>query len=92
MERISTTVIQPYEYFPCSLEIFTINGIKACIEDFGETVVAGSCMENNCSCEFQAGESTKEVLDKYKITQEEFYNICEELESKLYVFSCGLCS
>jgi hypothetical protein len=92
MERIPTILIQPYEYLPCSLEIFTINGIEACMEDFGETVLRGSCMEDGCSCKFQAGEATKEVLEKYKITQEEYDEICEELESKLYVSSCGLCS
>ena len=34
---------------------------------------------------------TKEVLDKYNITDKEYYNICNELEDKLCVGSCGWC-
>ena len=31
------------------------------------------------------------VLDKYNITEEEYYNICNELECKLCVGGCGWC-
>lgn len=31
---------------------------------------------------------TKEVLDKYNITEEEYYNICNELKDKLFVGGC----
>lgn len=34
---------------------------------------------------------TKEVLNRYNITEEEYYNICNELECKLCVGSCGWC-
>lgn len=34
---------------------------------------------------------TEEVLNRYNITEEEYYNICNELECKLCVGSCGWC-
>ena len=34
---------------------------------------------------------TKEVLDKYNITEKEYDTICDELEDKLCVGSCGWC-
>jgi len=49
-------------------------------------------MDNSCGCTFIPGEPTKGILEKYKINEEEFYNICEELVNELYISSCGLCS
>lgn len=34
---------------------------------------------------------TKEVLNRYNITDKEYYDICNELESELYVGRCGWC-
>ena len=93
MERVSV-VIEPFDSLPCSLRTFTIGGgIVAGEDDFGEKKLGnGSCMDNSCGCTFIPGEPTKEVLEKYRINEEEFYNICEELVNELYVSSCGLCS
>lgn len=41
---------------------------------------------------FEPKPSTREVLDKYNIIEEEYHNICNELENKLYVGTCGWCS
>jgi hypothetical protein len=95
MERISSkgVVIERFNSLPCSLRTFTIGGIVADEDDFGEKEFRdGNCRDNSCGCTFIPGEPTKEVLEKYKINEEDFYNICEELVNKLYVSSCGLCS
>ena len=95
MERVSSKeiVIERFDSLPCSLRTFTIGGIVADEDDFGEKEFGnGSCMDNSCSCTFIPGKPTKGVLEKYKINEEEFYNICEELVNELYVSSCGLCS
>lgn len=34
---------------------------------------------------------TKEVLNRYNITDKEYYDICNELESELCVGRCGWC-
>ena len=40
---------------------------------------------------FKPQSPTKEVLDKYNITEEEYNKICDELEDKLCVGRCGWC-
>jgi hypothetical protein len=72
-------VIKPVHALPCELEIFTINGKDANRMDFGEIY------DHN---EGNAKSPTKEVLDKYNITEEEYYNICNELKDKLFVGGC----
>lgn len=71
-------VIQPYHGLPCELVVFTINGKDADSEDFGDM-------------HFDPKPSTKEVLDKYHITETEYNTICNELEDKLWVGRCGWC-
>ena len=89
-------VIEPMEALPCSLEVFTINGKTANQDDFGDTYDhdTESIEEYEYACadmQFDPKPPTKEVLDKYNITEEEYYNICNELECKLCVGSCGWC-
>lgn len=38
---------------------------------------------------FEPQSPTKEVLDKYNITEEEYNKICDELEYKLGIGCCG---
>ena len=90
-------VIEPYDALPCELEIFTINGKKANSNNFGSTVdhkedcddeiVAYGCYNRY----FESKSPTEEVLHKYNITEEEYYDICNELENKLHEGSCGWC-
>ena len=89
-------VIEPFNALPCELEVFTINGKKANSYDFGRTsdhkeiddeIVAYGCYNRY----FESEPPTKEVLHKYNITEEEYYDICHELENKLHVGSCGWC-
>ena len=87
-------VIKPFDALPCRLEIFTINGKTASQDDFGDMYDhdAESADEYACAdMQFDSKPPTKEVLDRYNITEEEYYNICNELEGELYVGSCGWC-
>lgn len=87
-------IIKPSSRLPCKLETFTINGRNADSRDFGdmydhdeehiELYVCGDMY-------FESKNLTKEVLDKYNITEEEYYDICNKLEAKLCIGRCGLC-
>lgn len=85
-------VIEPMYALPCSLEVFTINGKTAYQDDFGDTYDHDAESAEPYACadmRFDRKPPTKEVLDKYNITEEEYYNICNELECKLCVGGCG---
>ena len=87
-------VIKPFHSLPCCLEVFAINGKSADKDDFGDTFDhhCESADEYECGdMHFDRKPPTKEVLDKYNITEEEYYNICNELECKLCVGSCVWC-
>lgn len=86
-------IIEPYDYFPCELETFTINGKKASSIDFGNTFDHKK-EENTYGCNdkyFEPKPPTEIVLRKYNITKEEYYSICNELENNLHVGKCGCC-
>lgn len=89
-------IIRPYHALPCECEVFTINGIVADKDDFGES--NDTDWENRpdwgCGCKvFEAERKNKpEVLEKYGITLEEYLEVCDELEDKLYVGCCSWCS
>ena len=88
-----TLEIKPFHALPCSLEIFTINGINADIDDFGEVIFnGGSCMENECGCEFHHKLPTDDVIAKYGITLGEYEKITSKLNDNLNVYGCGWCS
>ena len=77
----------------CELETFTINGISAEYEDFGEKYDDNRDAAEPYGCGdmcFFPKASTKEVLEKYNITEEEYKKVCEELDV-LSFGSCGWC-
>ena len=82
-----------FKYLPCQTETFTINGINADQDDFGEgydTLPERS----RWSCgnwQFFPKPHTQEILDKYKITKEEYDKICALLIEELYVGPCMYC-
>lgn len=87
-------IIEPLHACPCELEIFTINGKHANRIDFGDTYDHDTENEEPGGCGdmyFEPRSPAIEVLDRYNITEEEYYNICNELEDKLRVGSCGWC-
>ena len=83
--------LEIYEFLPCSCRVFKVNGIPADVDDFGESWTSGDPSIGSCYHRFNHGFPTAEVLEKYGITLEEFREICEKLESELYVGGCGYC-
>lgn len=87
-------IIKPFSSLPCRLEVFTINEKDADQEDFGDIYDHHKEDAEPYACadmQFNSVPATKKVLDKYNITEEEYYNICKELEYKLRVGRCGWC-
>lgn len=88
-------VIRPYSALPCATEVFNINGINADIEDFGSMTDTNhfEAEPYSCACmEFIPNDNHMEmVMNKYEISKEEFREIQEKLEEKMYVGSCGWC-
>ena len=88
--------IKPFNALPCELEVFTINGINANIEDFGENYDAHPEIADPycCGCHKFVGYKTpdEDTLLKYHIDKASFHEIVNKLEEVLYVGSCGWCS
>lgn len=94
-------IIKKIDSLPCCTEKFTINGIDAEKNDFGE----GYDNRNYCTVDYSDAiarwgcvnrvwkrkHSTPEVLSKYNITQDEYNTIVLELEEKLSIGRCGWC-
>lgn len=79
------------EYEPCTPKVFTINGIYADPDDFGEVdkILGYYCCESRKFIGFE--EPPTGILKKYNITEEEFFEICDELKDVLKVKSCSMC-
>lgn len=87
-------VIKPYHALPCHLEVFTINGKSADIEDFGDVYDHDEENADPYGCGdmyFEPKLPTSDVLKHYNITVDEYNTICMELKEKLYVGKCGWC-
>ena len=78
-----------------SFRVFTINGIEADVDDFGESKdwAPEYAPEYGCGNRaFRAFEHTsKEILDKYHINEREWGQICDMLEAKLDIGRCADC-
>lgn len=86
--------IKTHHALPCRTEVFTINGKGAEQNDFGDMYDHDDESAEPYACadmHFDRKPPTKEVLDKYNITEKEYDTICDELEDKLYVGGCGWC-
>ena len=86
--------IKTYYALPCRTEVFTINGKSAEQNDFGDTYDHHHEDAEPYACadmHFDSKPPTKEVLNRYNITDKEYYDICNELECKLCVGHCGWC-
>ena len=88
-------VIETYSALPCELKVFTINGITANQYDFGTNKdrMPSIAEPYGCGCRtFEADRHRAAAcMQRYNITIDEFNKICDELEDKLYVGSCGWC-
>jgi hypothetical protein len=87
--------IKRYSALPCSLEVFTINGIKAEEEDFGKGYDEDyGAAGHDWSCGnrvFKAKFPTDEILRKYNLTANEYRTVCNKLEEMLTIGCCGWC-
>ena len=90
-------IIKTYYGLPCACEIFTINGVRADLDDFGctEDISPETARPYSCGCrQFIPDpdeETTIKAMQKYHLSEKEFEEVCAELAEKLFVGSCGLC-
>ena len=78
----------------CELSTFNVNGIDADYQDFGEKYDHGSDYAEDYACgnmQFDPKSASQTILDKYKITVDDYNEICSKLEDKLGFGSCGWC-
>ena len=84
-------VIKPYKGSPCDVEIFTINGKEADLDDFGE-VKKGDIGRYQCELSgFAAKMPSSVILDKYQITVDEYAEIVEKLNAAFDYGTCTWC-
>lgn len=77
------------------LKVFRINDIDADIEDFGECYDDDKYSAPDYGCGnmrfHQYDEPSVETLNKYNINITEWEEICDKLDTKLYVGRCADC-
>lgn len=78
----------------CETKIFVVNGVKATYKDFGRKVDTqpNQSKPNICgNMTFESIASTKQVLDKYKISTNEYNHICTLLRGCMSFGVCKQC-
>jgi hypothetical protein len=78
----------------CETSKFVINGIEADAYDFGDKDDEDPDNAEDYGCgdmQFTSTPPTKEVLEKYSITEDEYRTVCEELNEGLSFGCCGWC-
>jgi len=78
----------------CETNTFTINGINAEYEEFGDKRDHDAENAEPYGCgnmKFIRYDVSSEILEKYGITKDEYDVICTELEEKLSFGCCGWC-
>jgi len=78
----------------CETSIFTINGINADYNDFGEKYDRDSGNAEDYGCgnmQFTGNPPTIEILKKYKITEDEYQEVVSKLEEGLSFGYCEWC-
>lgn len=86
--------IEPYSCL-CHLATFKINGISASYNDFGDKYDHASWEAPEYGCgdmRFESKPASQEVLDTYRITIDEYNEICEKLAEVLDFGCCAWCS
>lgn len=80
----------------CGLKKFTINGIKASENDFGEGFDECPDAAAKFGCGYRRfkrnGRPNRGILEKYHITLSDYKLICDRLESVLTVGRCNYCA
>jgi hypothetical protein len=79
----------------CYLSSFKINDVPAYYSDFGDKYDHDkeNAPEYGCgNMQFESIPPTQNILDKYHITMDEYYIICEKLDEALSFGCCAYCS
>lgn len=96
-----TIELEEYNALPCEARIFKINGKDAELRNFGyydsgdineceyEDIRRWGCYERYFIT--LPYEENKEVAEKYDLTEKEYEDICDILEDKFYIGTCGWC-
>lgn len=102
MKKVLEIKAVPYGSLPCEAQEFVINGVKGDKSDFGHNGDVGSFdyeyddwAEENWSCadnQFTPhNEPPEGVLEKYKITEEQYREVQEHCATTFSVGGCGWC-
>ncbi len=86
-------IIEPYGAL-CELREFTINGIQARYQDFGDKFDHDQDNAPDYGCgdmRFDPKPAEPAILEKYHITPDEYDDICEALKEALNFGGCGWC-
>lgn len=78
----------------CVVKFFEINGIEATADDFGSHVDESRKTAPPYGCGnhvFRIQPCSSEVCAKYKITEDEYEQLADELSSQLSFGRCTLC-
>jgi hypothetical protein len=78
----------------CATSEFLVNGISADSDDFGDQGDESYEYAEDYACgdmRFTGKQATTEILEKYKINNEEYNEIVSQLEEGLSFGSCGWC-
>jgi hypothetical protein len=79
----------------CATEKFVVNGVKADSDDFGSQGDASPETAEDYGCgdmRFTPAPASQDILDKYRITVDEYNEIAEMLREGLSFGGCGWCS
>lgn len=78
-----------------SFQVFTINGIDADVDDFGESKDWAPELAPEFGCGYRAFRAfeytSQKILHKYHINVHEWEQICNMLEAKLNIGRCAEC-
>jgi hypothetical protein len=99
--EITLDMVHGVNASPCELDEYYLNDVKLRQSDFGTSNdVGGDCddediMDYGCVNRvfepYEDEEHKNEAMAKYGITEDEYYDIQDKLESVLYVGECGWC-
>lgn len=84
--------VKAYDALPCALAVFTINGKDADLQDFGEIHTEYGGEPYTCDIiGFEPLLPTDKVIKKYKLTLQDYSDICDALADAIKTGYCGWC-
>jgi hypothetical protein len=100
-ENATLDMLHGYHAMPCELDEYYLNDVRLRQSDFGiSDDVGGDCDDEDIMCygcvnhvfePYDDEEHKNKTMAKYGITENEYYEIQDKLESVLYVGECGWC-